>query len=94
MGAGGVDIKLSTKARAHIPLSIECKNTKTRPTLKDIAQARKNMYPNTLPIVVWKPHKSRFDHCIVLCRWDELYTFVNKLVEEKNAKDSKDSSTK
>jgi hypothetical protein len=90
MGAGGVDILLSPAARKYTPFSIECKNTKSRPNRTDIEQSRSNKYPNTLPVVIWKPSQSRYKECQVICYWEELYEFVYKLIEEIDASKKED----
>lgn len=78
MGAGGVDIMLSPKARAVCPLSIECKNTRVVPSGKAIEQARYNAYKDTLPLVVWKPHGGEYMNALVMVPLEDLLAFLMK----------------
>lgn len=56
MGAPGVDIMLSPKARRIFPVSIESKKTKKVPSRAELAQSKANAYPNTVAGVVWAGH--------------------------------------
>ena len=78
MGAGGVDIMLSPKARSVCPLSIECKNTRVTPSMKAIEQARYNNYPDTLSLVAWKPHGKQYMDTLVMVSLEDLLAFLNK----------------
>lgn len=78
MGAGGVDIMLSPKARSVCPLSIEAKNTRVVPSKKAIEQSRYNAYPNTLPIVVWKPHGGQYIDAMVMVPLEDLLKFIKE----------------
>jgi len=76
MGAGGVDVMLSPKARKMCPLSIECKNTRVTPSMKAIEQARYNTYPDTLPVVTWKPHGKQYMDTLCLISLEDLLAFL------------------
>ena len=76
MGAGGIDIKMSPKARSVCPLSIECKNTRVVPGKKAIEQSRYNAYPNTLPVVVYKPHGAEYMDAVVMVPLEDLLAFL------------------
>ena len=58
MGAPGVDIMLSPKARRLVPFSIESKKTKKTPSRAELKQSQANAYPHTIAGVVWAPHGS------------------------------------
>jgi hypothetical protein len=55
MGSAGVDIMMSEQALKALPMSIECKNTKTFPGLKALAQSKENALFGTAAAVCWKP---------------------------------------
>jgi hypothetical protein len=55
MGSSGVDIMMSEKALKALPISIECKNTKTFPSLGALNQAKENALFGTAAAVCWKP---------------------------------------
>ena len=55
MGSPGVDIMMSEKAIKCLPLSIECKNTKTFPSLGALEQSKENALFGTVAAVCWKP---------------------------------------
>jgi len=76
MGAGGIDIKMSPKARSVCPLSIECKNTRVVPGKKAIEQSRYNSYKDTLPVVVYKPHGAEYLDSIVMVPLEDLLEFL------------------
>lgn len=80
MGSAGVDVMLSPRARKCFPISIECKSTAKQPTTKDIEQSTRNAYPNTTPIVVWKPKGKNPKDSLVLMRFEDLLDFVIKNV--------------
>ena len=66
MGSPGCDIMMSTLALSKLPLSIECKNTKTFPSLSALDQAFANTNGKALmPAAVWKPPGKAMDKSIV-----------------------------
>lgn len=54
MGAGGIDIKLSTSARKLFPFSVECKSHNAFSVYGYYEQAVSNCKENTLPLVIIK----------------------------------------
>lgn len=82
MGAGGVDIMLSPKARLVCPLSIECKNTRVTPSTKALEQSKYNKYPNTLSVVAWKPHGKQYMDTICMVSLEDLLAFLKGKVNE------------
>lgn len=90
MGSAGVDILLSPAAREFVPLSIECKNTTKHPTMGEIKQATANRYPDTLPIVAWKPHGKQYKDTLVMCKLEDLLELLERL---KNVKEKEPNNT-
>lgn len=84
MGSGGVDIMASPKARSAFPFSIECKNTKTFPSLGALRQAACNEYQGTLGGVVWKPPGKSPGESIIYFNFAEFAEFWQKLHKEEN----------
>lgn len=78
MGGAGVDIMLSPKARKLVPLSIECKNTKSTPSIAQVKQATANMYEETLPVVAWKPFGKQYKDTLVMCKLEDLLEWLKK----------------
>ena len=58
MGAGGVDIQLSQRAKELIPLDIECKNTERIKVWEAFGQAEDNCGDDRTPAVVFKRNGS------------------------------------
>jgi hypothetical protein len=54
MGSSGPDLMLSPEARRAFPFNVECKNTRTFPSLAALRQATENNWGG-LPAVCWKP---------------------------------------
>ena len=82
MGSAGIDVMLSPRARRDFPFSIECKNTKVRPTTKAQKQAAYNKYKGTLPGVVWKPHGKPFSDSVITFNLAEFATFYKGIIGE------------
>lgn len=82
MGAFGVDIILSPKAKRALPISWECKSTKQKPVLGDMMQARANTYENTYPAICWKPHGARRADSMVMMNLIDFLNLVKRLREE------------
>lgn len=80
MGSAGVDILMSPRARERFPFSVECKSTAKQPTTKDLDQSTKNAYPETTPIVVWKPRGKNPKDALVIMRFEDLLDFVGENV--------------
>lgn len=80
MGSAGVDIRLSAVARTVFPVSVECKNTKTFPSLGALKQSRENKFPDTVPAVVWKPPGKNSSESII------YFNLVEFLEWRKDAK--------
>ena len=84
MGSQGVDVILSPRARRDFPFSIECKNTKIKPTTKAHKQAAYNKYKNTLPGVVWKPHGKPFSDSVITFNLAEFAAFYKGIITHNN----------
>ena len=72
MGASGVDVKMSPLARKVLPISIEAKKTKKTPSLAELRQARSNTYNDTIGAVVWSPHGTGPDKCVIMFDFNEF----------------------
>jgi hypothetical protein len=75
MGSAGIDIMMSPKARRDFPFSIECKNTKTFPSLGALRQSQDNNKPGTLSAVVWKPPRKNETESIIYFDLGEFVEF-------------------
>lgn len=84
MGSAGVDIILSPRARKDFPVSIECKNTRARPSTKAQKQASYNKYKNTISGVVWKPHGKPFTDSVITFNLAEFSVFCKGIIQERN----------
>ncbi len=83
MGSGGVDILMSPHARSKFPVSIEAKNTKRMPSVRELKQARANAYPGTLSAVVWKPFGKEYSESMIIFNMQEFVSFWSELVKEE-----------
>lgn len=72
MGSSGVDIMMSEKALAMVPVSIECKNTKKFPSLAALEQSEANSYEGTVPAACWKPPGKGYDSTIIYMKLDDF----------------------
>jgi len=72
MGSPGQDIMLSEISVNKLPLSIECKNTKSFPSLSALEQAKYNAKPGQTPVVVWKPPGKGYDKSIVYLNLEDF----------------------
>lgn len=59
MGAAGEDVLLSPKARAVLPVTIECKNLNRIACFRYYEQAEANAKPGQEPMVVMKENRSK-----------------------------------
>lgn len=82
MGAGGIDIILSPKARRVFPISIEAKNTKTKPGPGAVRQANYNRYPDTTVCVAWKPPRANMKDSMVMMEFTELIELIKRVRDE------------
>jgi len=80
MGSPGPDIMLSKAALTKLPLDVECKNTKTFPSLTALRQVQDRNKDN-LPVeskdwitscVVWKPPGKGMDESIIYFNLEEF----------------------
>jgi len=88
MGASGIDIKLSPKARAECPLSIECKKTRKHPAVAEMKQARYNAYKDTIAAVAWSPHCSGPEEAIITFNFQEFFNFLKEIRDERKGRTS------
>ena len=82
MGSGGVDIMLSPLAQKLFPVSVEAKNTKSKPGPGELAQSRANAYDGTVPVVAWKPPGKGMQMTMVMMTLDDLCALINQIREE------------
>jgi len=80
MGSAGVDCMMSPRARREVRISVECKNTKTFPSISALSQSDANKYDSTIAAVVWKPPRQPFSKSII---YFDLETFMQWLKEIK-----------
>ena len=83
MGASGIDIKMSPKARKLCPLSLECKKTRKHPAMAEMRQARYNAYVNTLAAIAWSPHGSGPEESMVTFNLREFLNFLKEIQNER-----------
>ena len=82
MGSQGTDVIMSEKAMNRLPLSLECKNTKSFPSLAALRQAQKEAYGKLDPkrfseeflkgAVCWKPFGKGYDETIIYMNLNEF----------------------
>lgn len=82
MGSGGVDLMCSPKVRKRFPISIECKNTKSFPSVSALEQSKFNTKDGTIPAVVWKPFGKGYDESIIYFNFEDLATLMAKLTTD------------
>lgn len=82
MGAPGIDVKLSPLAQSLFPISIEAKNSKTHPASSALEQAKYNAYPDTIPVVSWKPPRKGMEEGLAILTFSDLIKLV-KLLKNK-----------
>ncbi len=71
MGSGGEDIMMSKRARDVLPLSIECKNTKSFPSLAALRQSEHNSKDHA-PAACWKPPRKSYEDTIIYMTLNEF----------------------
>lgn len=76
MGSRGVDLMMSPLAQRTVGLSVECKNTKTKPGLGALDQAVENAYEDTLGLVAWKPPAHGYRDAVAYCYLRDLLAFL------------------
>ncbi len=78
MSEQGMDIKLSSAARARFPYAVECKNVEKLDLWAAIEQAKTNAEKEKLkPLVLFK--RSRSDIFAVI-KWDDFLDLIRKEV--------------
>jgi hypothetical protein len=83
MGASGIDIKLSPRARSVCPVSIECKKQKKHPAVAEMKQARYNAYTGTIAAVAWSPHGSGPEEAMITFNMREFFNLLKELQDER-----------
>ena len=83
MGASGIDIKLSPKARSVCPISIECKKQRKHPAMAEMKQARYNAYKDTIAAVAWSPHGSGPEEAMITFNMREFFNLLKELQDER-----------
>ncbi len=83
MGSAGEDIMLSHKAREILPLDIECKNTKTFPSLSALKQAEDR--GSGLDVcAIWKPFGKGFEESIIYFNLRDFLKLWKDHLDEKD----------
>ena len=75
MGAGGIDIQMSSRAMELFPLSIEAKNQESLNIWKALEQAIANCAENTTPAVVFKRNRSE---TFIALPWNSFRTLMKQ----------------
>jgi hypothetical protein len=83
MGSGGVDIRLSPLAQRTFPVSVEAKSWRAAPGMAAIRQSEYNKYPNTVAVVVWKPHRESPEDSLVMLKFTDFLKIMKDLYEAK-----------
>ncbi len=79
MGSGGCDLLMSPMAQRLFPVSTECKNLKTHPGPSALEQAAYNAYPDTIPVVAWKPPRKGMEETLAILKYVDLIRLVQQL---------------
>jgi hypothetical protein len=77
MGSGGIDVMLSKDAKEIFPFSIECKSTKSHPSIAAIRQSQANRMKGTWPIVCWKPFGKGMKDTLVYMTLEDFLNLAN-----------------
>jgi len=84
MGSGGTDIMMSPLAQKLFPVSIECKNTKTKPGPDALEQANYNCYNDTYPAVAWKPPRKGMNDTLIIMQLSDLISLIQQIRIKEN----------
>jgi len=87
MGSGGEDIMVSSRTRKLLPISWECKNTKTFPNLSALEQAKANSKGYN-PVVCWKPPRKGFNDTIIYMKLDDFLNLWRKAIVKEEEEDN------
>ena len=79
MGAFGEDLMMSPRARAVLPVSIECKNQKNFPSLAAIRQSEANKPDNFYATACWHPPGAKYDDSIIYMTARTFFTMINDI---------------
>lgn len=82
MGSPGVDVMLSPLAQEVFPISVESKNTRTKPGPGELKQAEYNTYPGTVAAVAWKPHGKPKSDTMVMMKLTAVIDLIKKVRDE------------
>ena len=85
MGSGGADLMMSSSAQKEFPVTLECKNWKTKPGPEAVEQAKHNAYKGTVGAVAWKPPRKGFDKTLIMMELTDFLQLI--LVVEETAKE-------
>lgn len=75
----GADVKLSAKAKARFPFSVECKARNSFTTLYGFYDQARSHYPELVPLVVLKEDRKE---PLVLLNFDMFLTLINNKKEK------------
>lgn len=83
---------MSPAARKKFPFSIECKNTKTFPSLAALRQAEHNSKGYN-PAVCWKPPGKGFDDTIIYMKLDSFLKLWRNTLDKEEAEEDENIET-
>lgn len=79
MGSSGIDVMLSRQALDRFPISLECKNQKSFPSLAALEQAEANRKKRTWAAVLWKPPGKGMNKSIVYMTFEDFLSIFHHL---------------
>lgn len=82
MGSGGEDLMMSNAARRKFPISLECKNTKSFPSLAALRQSDYNKPESLVSAVAWHAPRSAYADTIVYLRLADLLQLIDRIRAE------------
>lgn len=85
MGSGGSDLLMSPLAQKVFPVSLECKNWKTKPGPEALEQSAHNAYEGTVPAVAWKPPRKSMDKTLIMMELEDLIRLITLIRRENSA---------
>lgn len=74
---------LSPLAQKVFPVSVESKNTRTKPGPGELKQAEANRYDDTVAAVAWKPHGKGYDQTMIMMKVTDLCDLIKKVRSEE-----------
>jgi hypothetical protein len=85
MGSGGADLMMSNAALKLVPFDVECKNTKSFPSLAALKQARDRGSSYTV-CTIWKPPRKSMEESIIYFDLREFLEFLKEMYGKEEDK--------